>query len=62
MSLQVELSRLSRVLFHAGAPAVGISFAALFVLTVGSGPPFDRTARSIVFPVAVAAGTVPLAL
>ncbi|WP_226481849.1 hypothetical protein [Natrinema amylolyticum] len=58
--LQVELSRLSRYLFYTGVPAVGTAIAALFVMTVASGPPFGRLVRAVVFPVAVAVGVCPL--
>ncbi|SEV95055.1 hypothetical protein [Natrinema salifodinae] len=60
--LQVELSRLSRYLFYAGIPAVGVALGALFVLTGLSGPPLGRSVRAVVFPAAVAVGTFPLAL
>ncbi|ELY69535.1 hypothetical protein [Natrinema versiforme] len=60
--LQVELSRLSRSLFYAGIPAVGTAIAALFVMTVPSGPPFGRTVRAVVFPIVVAVGVFPLAV
>ncbi|ELZ00802.1 hypothetical protein [Natrialba asiatica] len=60
--LQVEPSRLSRYLFYAGVPAVGVAIAALFSLTGPTGPPFGNWVRLIVFPGAVAIGGVPLAL
>ncbi|QLK25226.2 hypothetical protein HYG81_14155 [Natrinema zhouii] len=60
--LQVELSRLSRYLFYAGVPAVGTAIAALFVMTVASGPPFGRPVRAVLFPLAIAVGVFPLTL
>ncbi|QCS42912.1 hypothetical protein [Natrinema versiforme] len=60
--LQVELSRLSRYLFYAGIPAVGTAIAALFVMTVATGPPFGRPVRAVVFPIAVAVGVLPLTI
>lgn len=60
--LQVELSRLSRYLFYAGIPAIGVSFAALFVMTAVSGPPLGQPIRAILFPVAVGVGVFPLTL
>ncbi|WP_226006351.1 hypothetical protein [Natrinema salinisoli] len=60
MYLQVELSRLSRYLLYTGVLAVGTAIAALFVLTAGAGPPFARSVRAVIFPIAVAAGVLPL--
>lgn len=62
MYLQVELSRLSRFLFYSGIPAVGVSAAALFVLTTPSDPAFAARTQQVVFPLAVAIGVFPLAL
>ncbi len=60
--LQVELSRLSRYLFYAGLPAVGVTIATLFVLSVASGTRFGQPIRVVLFPVVVTIGLVPLSL
>ncbi|RKD97221.1 hypothetical protein [Halopiger aswanensis] len=60
--LQVELSRLSRNLLYAGVPAVGVAIGMLFALTGLSGPPFARSVQRVVFPIAAAVGSFPLAL
>ncbi|ELY85604.1 hypothetical protein [Natrialba taiwanensis] len=60
--LQVELSRLSRYLFYAGVPAIGVAIAVLFSLTGPTGLPFGSQVRLVVFPSAVAIGGLPLAL
>ena len=62
MYLQVELSRLSRYLFYAGIPAIGVAAAGLFVLTTPAYPAFSVETQHVVFPLAVAVGVFPLAL
>ena len=60
--LQIELSRLSRNLLYAGVPAVTVAVGMLFSLTGLSGPTFGRPLQRIVFPIAAAVGSFPLAL
>lgn len=62
MYLQVELSRLSRYLFYSGIPAVGVALAALFVMTTLSDLPFAEPAQTVVFPITVMVGMLPLTL
>ncbi|MDF9746552.1 hypothetical protein [Natrinema salsiterrestre] len=60
--LQVELSRLSRYLFYAGLPAVGVVIATLFVLSVSDPTRFGQSVRVVLFPIVVTVGTLPLSL
>ena len=60
--LQVELSRLSRYLFYAGLPAVGVTISTLFILAVSGGPRFGEPTRAVLFPLVVAVAMLPLSL
>ena len=60
--LQVELSRLSRYLFYAGLPAVGVSIGTLLVLSISTGTRFSEPIRAVLFPIIVTVGVLPLSL
>lgn len=60
--LQVELSRLSRYLFYAGLPAIGVAIGTLLVLSISSGTRFSEPIRAVLFPIIVTVGVLPLSL